>query len=158
MTRRVPPAAPNSVSQHETPDDGERGSAPASPPAIDSASDLIEVISSRSPEGFGFSFKVRASGMLFRCEPARHPQQPRFWCLSIYQCLAAGAPDDSQPRWISDTFMTREDLPDVMRSVRTSMASWLADPARRDLQRWLFAQTARSPHKEMRHGEKATVP
>jgi hypothetical protein len=81
---------------------------------------------------------------LFRFEPARYPWQPRFWCFSIYSCLAAGSPDQDQPRWISDVQMTREELPAAVQAVRTAFSDWLDDASRRDLRRWIFAQPGRT--------------
>jgi len=120
--------------------------------------DAFEVLSPRSPEGFGFNFKVRATGAQFRCEPMRHPQQPRFWCLSIYHCVAVGSPNEAQPRWISDAYITREELPTAMPAIRANFAAWLADPTRRELYAWLLAQAGRTPlRQELKLAEEATV-
>jgi hypothetical protein len=120
--------------------------------------DAIEIVKARAPEGLGFHFKVRASGALFRFEPARYPLQPRFWCFSIYHCLSAGSPDEAQPRWISDVQLTREELAAAVQAVRADFAGWLADASRRDLRRWVFAQPGRSTAAQgALHAKKAAI-
>jgi hypothetical protein len=101
--------------------------------------DAIEVIKSRSPEGFGFNFKVRASGRMYRFEPIRYPREPRFWCLSVQRCLSNGSPDPDERAWISESLLSREQLADVSRSVRADIGAWLADESHDRLRHWLMA-------------------
>jgi hypothetical protein len=120
--------------------------------------DPIEVIKARSPEGLGFHFKVRATGVLFRFEPTRHPREPRFWCFSIFRCISAGSPDLEAPKWISDVQMTREELPAAVQAVRADLVGWLSDESRGDIRDWVFAQIGRAPLKqEVKNAKKAPV-
>jgi hypothetical protein len=101
--------------------------------------DAIEVIKSRSPEGFGFNFKVRASGRMYRFEPIRYPREPRFWCLSVQRCLSNGSPDPDERAWISESLLSREQLADVSRTVRSDVSAWLAEESHDRLRNWLMA-------------------
>jgi hypothetical protein len=101
--------------------------------------DAIEVIKSRSPEGFGFNFKVRASGRMYRFEPIRYPREPRFWCLSVQRCLSNGSPDPDERAWISESLLSREQLADVSRTVRSDIGAWLAEESHDRLRSWLMS-------------------
>ena len=107
--------------------------------AIAEPLDAIEVIKSRSPEGFGFNFKVRASGRMYRFEPIRYPREPRFWCLSVQRCLSNGSPDPDERAWISESLLSREQLADVSRTVRSDIGAWLAEDSHDRLRSWLMA-------------------
>jgi hypothetical protein len=113
--------------------------ATATATATEEPLDAIEVIKSRSPEGFGFNFKVRASGRMYRFEPIRYPREPRFWCLSVQRCLSNGSPDPDERAWISESLLTREQLADVSRTVRSDIGAWLAEESHDRLRSWLMA-------------------
>ena len=98
----------------------------------------IEVIKSRSPEGFGFNFKVRASGRMYRFEPIRYPREPRFWCLSVQRCLSNGSVDPDERAWISESLLTREQLAEVSRAVRSDISAWLSEESHDRLRSWLM--------------------
>jgi hypothetical protein len=89
--------------------------------------DAIEVIKSRSPEGFGFNFKVRASGRMYRFEPIRYPREPRFWCLSVQRCLSNGSPDPDERAWISESLQSRVQMAEVSPTVRSDIGARLAE-------------------------------
>lgn len=115
---------------------------PVSPSAPD---DPIEIMKSRSPEGFGFSFKVRATGQIYRFEPMRYPREPRFWCLSVQRCLANGTADPDERAWIGEALLSREELAQASLAVRADVAAWLNEAAHAQLRRWLMEGAPRVP-------------
>jgi hypothetical protein len=117
------------------------GLAPAAPASEEPLSP-IEVIKSRSPEGFGFNFKVRASGRMYRFEPIRFPREPRFWCLSVQRCLTNGSVDPDERAWISESLLSREQLAEVSRTVRSDICAWLAEESHDQLRAWLLDSPA----------------
>jgi hypothetical protein len=138
-----------SQTTHAAPAEAETASAPSEATAATASTaadesqpqplDAIEVIKSRSPEGFGFNFKVRASGRMYRFEPIRYPREPRFWCLSVQRCLSNGSPDPDERAWISESLLSREQLAEVSRTVRSDIGAWLADESHDRLRHWLMA-------------------
>lgn len=107
--------------------------------------DTIELVTGQGQQGTGFSFKVQATGALFRCQVMRCPNQPRFWCITVYLCLDGGSPDKDQPRWIGTELLTREEMPEALAAVQSNVIGWLSEPSRADLRAWVLAQTSRSP-------------
>ncbi|HUG13482.1 MAG TPA: hypothetical protein VMM78_00575 [Thermomicrobiales bacterium] len=121
---------------------------PASPAAPDEDATPVEtvaLVSGQGQQGAGFSFKVLATGALFRCQVMRNPNQPRFWCITIYLCLDGGSPDKEHPRWLSNDLFTREEMPGALAAVQTNLAGWLEDSSRADLRTWVMTQKSRSP-------------
>ena len=107
--------------------------------------DAIDVVESRTPEGFGFLVKVRASGQVYRVAPARDPRQPRFWCVLVTRCTSGGMADPSERPWIGAGGMTREELPTALAAIRADVGAWLAQESCRELHRWLLTPSAVSP-------------
>jgi len=105
----------------------------------------VSLVSGQGQQGAGFSFKVLATGALYRCQVMRNPNQPRFWCITIYLCLDGGSPDKEQPRWLSNDLFTREEMPAALAAVQTNLSGWLADSSRADLRKWVMSQSSRSP-------------
>jgi hypothetical protein len=101
----------------------------------------LDVIEPRNPEGLGFYLKARATGRLFRVEPVRNPDQPRFWCLCIYRCERPRVVDQTERPWLSARNLTREELPELLDTIRTDVDAWLDQASCRDLRRWLLAGT-----------------
>lgn len=101
--------------------------------------DAFEVVESRGPEGFGFFVKVRASGQVYRVAPARDPDQPRFWCLLVTRCSAAGVADPGERPWLGAGGMTREELPTTLAAIRDDVGSWLDQASCKELRRWLLS-------------------
>jgi hypothetical protein len=119
--------------------------------------DMITLVGGQGQQGAGFSFKVQATGALFRCQVMRNPNQPRFWCITIYLCLDGGSPDKEQPRWLSNDRFTREEMPAALEAVQSNLTGWLADTSRKDLRKWILAQTSRSPMSSSPSFAKASV-
>jgi hypothetical protein len=101
----------------------------------------LEVIEPRKPEGLGFYLKARATGRLFRVEPVRNPDQPRFWCLCIYRCERPRVLDPTERPWLSGRNLTRDELPELLNTIRTDIDAWLDQESCRKLRRWLLAGT-----------------
>lgn len=106
---------------------------------------MFALVTGQGQQGAGFSFKVQATGALFRCQVMRNPNQPRFWCLTIFLCLDGGSPDTDQPRWLSNDRFSREEMMEALESVRANLTGWLSEPSRGELRAWVLAQTSRSP-------------
>ncbi|MEA2530106.1 MAG: hypothetical protein QOF01_4670 [Thermomicrobiales bacterium] len=102
------------------------------------ADGIVEVLSSRHPEGQGFSFKVRASGRVYRLDSAREPHLPRFWCFRIVRCASAGMIDVTERPWYGGDRMTREELPAAVAAIRAALDEWLALPEHGDLRTWVL--------------------
>lgn len=107
--------------------------------------DAIEVVESRGPEGFGFFVKVRSSGQVYRVAPARDPHQPRFWCLLVTRCSAAGVADPGERPWLGAGGMTREELPTTLATIRDDVGGWLGQESCEELRRWLLSATPVPP-------------
>lgn len=104
----------------------------------DTATDIVEILPSKQPEGHGFSFKVQSNGRHYRLDSARDPHQPRFWCFRICQCTPAGTVDVTERPWYGGDRMTRNDLPSALAAIRVSLDDWLALPQHADLRDWLL--------------------
>ena len=101
-------------------------------------SGVVEIVPARQPEGHGFSFKVRATGRLYRLDSARDPKMPRFWCFRICRCASAGTIDATERPWYGGDRMNREDLPAALAAIRSAPDDWLALPQHGDLRAWLL--------------------
>jgi hypothetical protein len=107
--------------------------------------DLVDVVPSRETGAFGFHFKVRATGRVYRFEPTRDPRQPRYWCFRVYRCLSTGMVDMTERPWLGGAGMTREELPAAAQVVRADPNGWLATAPLRELRRWLLEPSADPP-------------
>jgi hypothetical protein len=143
--RRTSPRAKDTSSAIPSPEESDSSSLPSEALTPVAPIDTITLVSGQGQQGAGFSFKVQATGALFRCQVMRSPNQPRFWCITIYLCLDGGSPDKDQPRWISNDLLTREEMPEALAAVQADVAGWLSDSSRADLRKWVLAQTSRSP-------------
>ncbi len=102
--------------------------------------DVVDVVEARGSDGFGFHFKVRANGRVYRFEPARDPRQPRYWCFRVYRCMPGGMVDMTERPWLSAGGMTREELPAAAQAVRTDPNAWLAAEPLRQLRHWVLGE------------------
>jgi hypothetical protein len=102
------------------------------------AAGVFSVVNSRGGDGLGLSFKVEATGRVFRVEPARDPHQPRFWCLRVYRCSAAGVASQTERSWWGHGGMTRADLPAAVSAIRDDPERWLADQELAELRAWIM--------------------
>jgi hypothetical protein len=102
--------------------------------------DSVDVLASRTPEGIGFSFKVRATGRLYRLEPARDPREPRYWCFRIYRCLPGGRGDPAERPWLGGSSMTRSELAEATAAIRADLGGWLAQESLGELRQWVLAE------------------
>ena len=114
----------------------------AAPPAGGAPDETVDVVESRTPEGFGFFVKARASGQTYRISPARDPRQPRFWCVLVTRCTSAGVADPTERPWIGAGGMTREELPEALAAIRADVGGWLGQEACHELRRWVLSPTA----------------
>jgi len=112
-------------------------SAPISEPEATPAGRLT-VIATRGGDGLGVTVSVEGSRRIFRIEPARDPNQPRFWCLRIYRCTSAGVVAPSEQSWWGGGGMSRSDLPAIIASIRVDPTSWLAGQEQQDLRGWMM--------------------
>ena len=99
----------------------------------------IEVITPRTPDGMGFSFKVTATGRLYRFEPTRCPGSPRFWCFKIHRCASGGMADGTERPWLGGVPITRDELVSSVAAIRADVVTWLNGDDLADLRRWIFA-------------------
>lgn len=104
--------------------------------------DAIDVIASRTPEGIGFSFKVRGTGRLYRVEPVRDPDQPRYWRFRIFRCLPGGRADPAERPWLGGPGLGRDGLAEAASTIREDVAGWLGQQDHGELKRWVFAAPA----------------
>ena len=102
----------------------------------------VDVVESRDPEGLGLLLKARATGRLYRVRPARDPRQPRFWCVLVYRCQPGGMADPGERPWVGAGGMTRDELPEVFRTIRADVDAWLAQEQCLELRRWLLTPGA----------------
>lgn len=101
--------------------------------------DAVDVIASRTPEGIGFSFKVRTSSRLYRVEPVRDPGQPRYWRFRIFRCLPGGRADPTERPWLGGPGLARDELAEAAAAIREDVAGWLGQQDHGELRRWVFA-------------------
>lgn len=104
----------------------------------------IVVISSRGGDGLGISFKVHPNGGVFRVEPARDPNQPRFWCFRVHKCTSAGIADENERSWWGAGGMSRNDLPEAVQAIRDDPAAWLENEALGELRHWIMQPNSES--------------
>ncbi len=107
----------------------------------DALSEALELLPTRAESKFGISLKIRESGTQFRFAPARDPNQPRLWCVSVRRCSPGGMLDTAGPVWIDRPGQTRTDIAEMIETIRADIGNWLATPVRRDLCRWLLTAT-----------------
>lgn len=86
---------------------------------------------------YGFIMKSAANGSHFRVLPLRDPDQHRFWCVVVVRILPGGDPDRSHPAWIGLRGLRREELSEIMATIRDGLEPWLADPAQKALRDWV---------------------
>ncbi len=113
-------------------------SAVIEPVADEHVPDCVVLMNSRGGDGLGLSFKVNPSGRVFRLEPARDPNQPRFWCFRIYRCTSAGIADENERSWWGAGGMTRAELPDAVQVIRDNPDKWLANENLAELREWVL--------------------
>lgn len=107
----------------------------------DALSEALELLSSKAESKFGINLKVRESGTQFRLAPARDPNQPRLWCVSVRRCSPGGMLDTAGPVWIDRPGRSRTDIAELIETIRVDIGNWLATPVRRDLCHWILTAT-----------------
>jgi hypothetical protein len=98
----------------------------------------LTVIATRGGDGLGVTVSIDGSRRIFRIEPARDPNQPRFWCLRIYRCTAAGVVAPGEQSWWGGGGMSRADLPAIIASIRVDPTTWLAGQEQQELRSWMM--------------------
>jgi hypothetical protein len=91
---------------------------------------------------YGFIMKSAENGSLFRVLPLRDPEQPRFWCVVVVRCLPGGETDRSHPAWIGRRGLRREELSEIMESIRGNLELWLAEPTQKAIRHWVMTPGA----------------
>lgn len=102
----------------------------------------VAVVAEHLPGAYGFTIKTAANEYLHRVLPLRDPEQPRFWCIVVVRCTAGGLPDRSQPAWIGQRGLRREELAEAMGAIRADLSVWLAQPAQSRLRELVLAPGA----------------
>ena len=99
----------------------------------------FEIAQLRVPEGMIVYLKHLESAWVFRIMPIRDPDQPRLWCLRLEACAAPSLSARTAPfdPYYTALAMTREQLADTLAALRQRTATWLDEPAQRDLAKWL---------------------
>jgi len=133
MTGQIAPKPPNSAQPRQR--------VTARQLTAEALLDALEVLPSRAESKFGINLKVRDSGTQFRFTPARDPNQPRLWCVSVRRCSPGGMLDSAGPVWIDRPGRSRTDVAEIIETIRIDIGAWLATPLRRDLCRWLLTAT-----------------
>lgn len=109
------------------------------PVAAASGDRKLTIITSRGGDGLGISLKVESTGRVFRIEPTRDPNQPRFWCFRVFRCTSAGVISQTDRSWWGPGGMTRADLPAAVDAIRTDPDRWLAGADLVELREWILA-------------------
>lgn len=112
---------------------------------MDAVERALEIVDERRPDAYGFTVKARANGRLHRVEPARDPQQPRFWCIVVYRCSAGGLPDAAERPWVGPGNFRREELKAAFGAIRDDPEGWLAEDERAGLRAWMLDPAAPPP-------------
>ena len=100
----------------------------------------VELVDDKRPDGYGFHLRVLATNQLYRIEPARDPQQPRFWCFKVYRCLPSRLVDVTQRSWFGAGGMSRNDLPAATEAIKADPNAWLEKEELSQLRRWIFEE------------------
>lgn len=111
----------------------------------EAASAAIEVLPAKSAGKLSIDLKVTTTGALFRIAPARDPQEPRLWCISVRKCVTGGMVDASEPTWIDRPGHPLADLAGMIDSIRDDVVGWLATTDRRQLCTWLLTAKPTPP-------------
>lgn len=97
---------------------------------------------------YGFTMKSVENGLLYRVQPLRDPDQPRFWCIVVVRSLPGGDIDRSHPAWIGRRNLRREELADIMAAMRDDLETWLQEPAQKTLRTWMLAPDAEAANRD----------
>jgi hypothetical protein len=102
--------------------------------------DVVELFEDKRPEGFAFHLRVHATGRVYRCEPARDPQQPRYWCFRIFRCLPSRMVDITERPWLGAGGMTWAEVPAAADAIRADPNGWLESQQLGQLRRWMLEE------------------
>jgi hypothetical protein len=111
---------------------------PAGRPAAADPDDAVELVVVREPAGYGFHFRARAGGRVYRLDAVRDPHLPRFWCFRVSRCDASGVVDLTERPWFGGDRMAREGLPEAVAAIRAAPGAWLALPENAALRAWVL--------------------
>lgn len=98
----------------------------------------LSVVATRGGDGLGVTVAIEGTRRVFRIEPTRDPEQPRFWCLRVYRCTSAGVVSPSDESWWGASGMTRAELPAAVAAIRADPTAWLAGLERGALRHWML--------------------
>ena len=109
----------------------------------------FQVAPLRAPEGLTLYLTHPDSPWVFRVIPVRDPDQHRLWCLRLEACAepslnAITAPFDP---FYTSLAMSREQLHETVRSIRSDTRLWLDDPMQHELRQWIGYVTKRTTPK-----------
>lgn len=106
---------------------------------------VVAIVTEHVTGAYGFTMKTAANDCLHRVLPLRDPDQPRFWCVVVVRCTPGGLPDRSQPPWVGQRGLRREELSDTMGAIRADLSAWLAHPEQLELRRMVLVPGAVAP-------------
>jgi hypothetical protein len=104
------------------------------------AAEVVELFEDKHPEGFAFHLRVHATGRVYRCEPARDPQQPRYWCFRIFRCLPSRMVDFTERPWLGAGGMTWAEVPAAADAIRADPNGWLDGQQLGHLRSWMLEE------------------
>jgi hypothetical protein len=107
----------------------------------DSATDIVELYEEKQQEGYAFFLRIRTTGRIYRCEPARDPKQPRYWCFRIFRCLPSRMVDVTERPWLGAGGMTWAEVPAAADAIRVDPNGWLASQELEQLREWMLEET-----------------
>ena len=109
-------------------------------PNADGTAEVVELFEDKHPEGFAFHLRVHATGRVYRCEPARDPQQPRYWCFRIFRCLPSRMVDVTERPWLGAGGMTWAEVPAAADAIRADPNGWLEGQQLGHLRSWMLEE------------------
>lgn len=106
----------------------------------------LEVVAERGDAAaYGFTVRGRSNGLLHRIVPMRDPRQPRFWCVVVFRCSAAGLADVAERPWVGPGGLQREQLKETLGAIRADPSAWLSGAAHQTLRAWMLDPDAAPP-------------
>ncbi len=96
----------------------------------------FEVVQPRVPDGLGLYLRSRHSSHVYRIEPIRHYEQPRFWVLRVLRCQRPGVAVEELMPWVGNQQLTLAQLPEALGKIRENIDGWVAEEPQATLRLW----------------------
>jgi hypothetical protein len=87
----------------------------------------VQVIELRGSGGLGVFLRVDDDQRLFRVAPVRDPNQPRFWCLAVFECSSCGIPVTGSAIWAGAWGSAHHELSGLLDAIKDDVGAWLAE-------------------------------